>query len=94
MPGQIKLDSYGVDTTNCLVVGAPSWTLPDPLGDAAQRKVQAGEITAAPAALPGILGPDRLAWHEMLKRYRGAGPGCRQGTPAALARTPLPGRAG
>jgi hypothetical protein len=45
------------------VVGAPSGTLPDPLGDTAQREVQASKIAAAPAALPGILGPDRLAWH-------------------------------
>jgi hypothetical protein len=41
----------------------PAATLPDPRAQATQRNVQAGQITAAPTALPGSLPGDRLARH-------------------------------
>ena len=46
------------------VLSAPAGTLPDALPQAAQRDVQAGQVTAAPAPLRGALPADRLPGHE------------------------------
>src|SRR5450755_304544 len=45
------------------VCWAPARTLPDLLAEAAEREAQSGQITAAPASLPGGLMADCRAWH-------------------------------